>query len=76
MDILIKTTTSFSRTNKYQRGCSFRRDKNKVRKSDLEWGDFVLREELKSFLYVDHSLHVDPKKYKVMDESNYKKCMR
>ena len=40
MDILIKTTRSSSRNNKYQRGDSFRIDKKKGKNSSPGMGQF------------------------------------
>ena len=47
MEIFIETTISSSRTNKDQRGDSFRTDEKKGKKAALEWDDFVLQEQLK-----------------------------
>ena len=47
MDILIKKTRSSSINNKNKKGYSFRTDEKKVKKSALEWDDFVLQEKLK-----------------------------
>ena len=41
--------------------------KRKVEKEALEWDDFILQEQLKYLMYVDRSLHCDPKKYKLID---------
>ena len=49
--------------------------KIKVKISALEWDDFVLQEQLKSLMYVDHSLHGDPKKYNLIDWRNFKYCV-
>ena len=49
--------------------------KTKVKRAALEWDDFVLQEKLKSLMYVDISLCGDPKKYKLIDELNFKNCM-
>ena len=54
----------------------FRTDKNRGKKSDLEWDDFLLQEQLKSLMYVDRSLRGYPKNDKLIDELNFKNCMR
>ena len=41
--------------------------KRKVKISALEWDGFVLQKQLKSLMYVDRSLHGDPKKDKLID---------
>ena len=41
--------------------------KIKVRRSALEWGDFMLQEQFKSLMYVDCSVRGDPKKDKLID---------
>ena len=41
--------------------------KRKLKGSVLEWDDFVLQAQLKSFIYVDRSLRGDPKKDKLID---------
>ena len=46
--------------------------KLKVEKSDIEWDDFVLQEELKSLMYIDNSLRGDPNNYKLMDKLKLK----
>ena len=76
MDILVETTRSSSRTNKDQRGYLFRTDEKKVEKEALKWDYFVLKEELKSLMYVNRSLRGDPRKDKLMDKLNFKNCMR
>ena len=53
MNILIKTTRISYRTNKDQRGNSFRIDKNKGKRGALEWDDFVPQEQLKYLMYVE-----------------------
>ena len=50
--------------------------KIKVKISALEWGDFVLHEQLKSVMYVDRSLRGYPKKDKFIDGLNFKIYMR
>ena len=50
--------------------------KRKVQIAALEWDDFVLQEQLKSLMYVYCSLRGDPKKYKLIDELNFKNCVR
>ena len=58
--------------NKYQRGYSFRTYKKKGKIAALVWNYFVLQEQLKSLMYIDRSLRSDPKKYKSIDELNFK----
>ena len=36
----------------------------------------MIQEQLKSFMYADRSLSDDPKKDKLIDESNLKNCIR
>ena len=50
--------------------------KRKVKRAALEWDDFVIQKQLKSFMYVDRSLRGDPNKEKLIDELNFKNCMR
>ena len=44
----------------------------KVKISALECDGFVLQEQSKSLMYVDHSIRGDPKKDKLIDELNFK----
>ena len=37
--------------------------------------DFILQDQLKSFMYVERSLRGDPKKDKLIDELNFTNCM-
>ena len=50
--------------------------KRKVKISDLEWDEFVFQEQLKSLMYIDRSSNGDPKKDKLIDELNFKNCVR
>ena len=50
--------------------------KRKAKRTVLEWDDFVLQEKLECLMYVDRSLRGDPKKYKLIYESNFKNCVR
>ena len=50
--------------------------KLKVEKSAQEWDDFILLEEFKSLIYIDRSLRGNPRKDKLIDELNFKNCMR
>ena len=50
--------------------------KRKVKIAALEWDDFVLQEQLKYLMCVDRSLCGDPKKDKLIDELNFKNCVR
>ena len=76
MEILIETTRISYRTKEYQIGYSFISDKRKVKRAALEWDDFVIQKHLKSLLYVNRSLRGDPNKEKLIDELNFKNCMR
>ena len=49
--------------------------KIKVKTAPLEWDDLVLQEQLKSLMYVDHSIRGDQMKDKLIDELNFKSCM-
>ena len=46
--------------------------KRKLKQAALEWDDLYVQAKLKSFLYVDRSLRVYAKKYKLIDELNFK----
>ena len=46
--------------------------KRKVKRSDLEWDDFLLQGCLKSLMYVDRSLFGYPKKDKLIDGLKFK----
>ena len=48
------------------------RTKIKLKISALEWDDFMLQAQLKSFMYVDRLLRGDPRKDKLIDELNFK----
>ena len=50
--------------------------KRKVKIAALEWDNVVLQGQLKSLMYVDSSLSGDPKKEKLIDELNFKNCVR
>ena len=50
--------------------------KRKLKQADLEWDDLDIQAELKSFMYVDHSLRGDVKNDKLIDELNFKICMQ
>ena len=49
--------------------------KRKLKRSALEWDDFMLQEQLKSFMYLDRSLRGDPNNYNLIDELNFTNCM-
>ena len=72
MDILIETKIFSYRKNKDQRGDSFRTDEKKGKISALEWDDFVLQKQLKSFIYVERSLRSNPIKENWINELNFK----
>ena len=77
MDILIKKTRISSRANKDQIGDQFRTDEKKgIKRAALEWDDLVLQEQLKYLTYVDRSSREDLKTKKLIDELNFRNCMR
>ena len=47
-----------------------RKVKKKEKRAALEWDDKDMQAKLKSFMYIDHSLHA--KKDKLIDELNFK----
>ena len=49
--------------------------KIKFKRSALKWDDFMLQDQLKSFMYGDRSLHGYPKKDKLIDELNFANYM-
>ena len=51
------------------------RTRRKLKQAGLEWDDLDIQAKWKSFMYVDHSLIGDPRKYKLIDEINFKKYM-
>ena len=76
MDSLIKNQEYPPERTKTKQETSLERTKRKLKISALEWDDFVLQDQLKSFMYVDSSLSGDPKKDKLIDELNFTKCMQ
>ena len=50
--------------------------KRKVKITSLEWDDFVLQEQLNSWMYVNCSLLGDTKKENFIDELNFENCIR
>ena len=76
MDILIKPTRIFFQKNKYKRGELFRKAEKKVKTSSPRMGFLDIQAQLKSFMYVERSLRGDPRKYKLIDEINFKKCIQ
>ena len=50
--------------------------KRKAKIIALEWDDFVLQEQLKYLMYIDRSVRGDPKKNNLIDEINFKYCVR
>ena len=50
--------------------------KRKLKQAALEWDDLDILAQLKSFMCVDRSLRGDAKKYKLIDELKFKKCMQ
>ena len=55
---------------------SLERTKRKLKQEALEWDDLDIQAQLKSFMYVDRSLRGDPKKDKLINQLNFKKCMQ
>ena len=47
-----------------------------LERAALEWDRFMLKEQMKSLMYVDLSLCGDTNKDKLIDELNFKECMR
>ena len=76
MDILIKKQESPTEPTKNEEEIHLEQMKIKVKTAALEWDDFLLQENLKSLIYVDRSLRGDSRKDKLIDELNFKKCMR
>ena len=76
MDILIETTISSSKNKNTKEEICLKQTKRKGKRAALEWDDFVLQEHLKFFMYVDRSLRGDPKEEKLIDELNFKNCVR
>ena len=76
MDIVIKTTRISSRNKNTKEDICLEHTKRKVKIAALEWDDLVLQEQLKSLMYVDSSLHGDTMKDKMIDELNFKNCLR
>ena len=58
--------------NTDERGESLENTKRKLKQAALEWDDLDIQAELKSFMYVDHSLRGDPRKEKLIDELKFK----
>ena len=50
--------------------------KIRVKIAVIEWDDFVLQEQLKFLMYVDRSFCGDLNKDTLIDEINFKICMR
>ena len=50
--------------------------KRNVKRAAQEWDDFVLQEESRSLMYIDRSPLGYTNKYKLVDELNFKNCMR
>ena len=76
MDILIKKQEYPPERTNTKEDNRLERTKRKLKVSALEWGDFVLQAQLKSFMYVDRSLRGDLRKDKLIDELNFKKRMQ
>ena len=76
MDILIKTTRISSWKNKDNIKTRLERTKRKFKKAALEWDDLVLQAQLKLFIYVNHSLHGNAKKDKLIDELKFTNSMQ
>ena len=50
--------------------------KIKVKRAALQWYDFVLQEQLKSFMYIDRLSRGYQNKEILIDELSFKNCMR
>ena len=59
-------------TTKTKEQIRLKQMKIKVKRSALEWDYFLLQEQFKSLMYIDHSLRGDPRKYKFIGELNFK----
>ena len=76
MDILIKKQECPPEGKKTSEENHLEKTKIKLKQAALEWDDLDIQAELKSFMYVDHSLRGDAKKDKLIDELNFRKCMQ
>ena len=63
------------RTKTNEENC-LERTKRKLKQAALEWDDLYIQAQLKSFMYVDRSIRDDPRKDKLIDELNSRKCMQ
>ena len=70
MDILIKKYIRSSWYKKTKEENRLEKSKRKKERAALEWDDLDMQAKLKSFMYIDRSLHA--KKYKLIDELNLK----
>ena len=59
MDILIKKQEYPPERTNTKEETRLERTKRKLKISALEWDDFMLQDQLKSFMYVDSSLRDD-----------------
>ena len=75
MKILIKKPECLPKRTKTKKENRLEKMKRELKQAVLEWGDLDIQAELKSFMYVDRSLIGDPRKDKLIDELNFKKCM-
>ena len=75
MDISLKQQEYPPERTRTKEETHLEQTKRKLKRSALEWDDFMLQDQLKSFMCVDRSLHGDPKKDKLIDELNFTNCM-
>ena len=76
MDILIKKQECPPEITKMKEANRLEKTKRKLKQAALEWYYLDIQAELKSFMYVDRSLSGNPRKYELVDELNFKKCMQ
>ena len=76
MDILIKKQEYPPEITKTKEENLLEKTKGKLKQAALDWDDLDIQAELKPFMYVDRSLRGDPRKEKLIDELNFKKCMQ
>ena len=74
--MFIKTTIISSKIPNTKEDIRLKQAKRKPKRAAQEWYDSVLQEQLKSLMYFDRSLRVDPTEERFIDELNFKKCLR
>ena len=70
MDILINNPECPPETTKTKEENCLENSKRKLNRAALEWDDFYMQAELKSFMYLNRSLRA--KKEKLIHELNFK----